>query len=409
MRSGRPLSKQSDDLAGNLKMRLSAARQSGQDEQSLGPMVDKLLLAKGIRGVDTETRATILSEFRRALIDAFERRLRNEEGDYSPDPKAERFPEWQAPNTGPKVSLTGLVEDWWRLEATPANLATSTHESYESTMRRFVAFLGHDDATRVGADDVIAFKDERLAAGISPKTVKDSDIAGLKSVFGFALSHRRLPSNPAQGITVKLGKKSRTRDKGFTPEEAKTILSHALHHQCGRERPKTCAAKRWIPWLCAYTGARVGEMAQLRKQDVRREGEHWVITITPEAGIVKTKEMRRVPLHAHLIELGFASFVEGAADGYLFIDVRNGEKPERGGVTNRVREFVREVVPDPNVQPNHAWRHLFKTIGFEVGIQERVLDAICGHAPRHVGGTYGDVTLKTMAAAIAKLPRFEAT
>ena len=50
----------------------------------------------------------------------------------------------------------------------------------------------------------------------------------------------------------------------------------------------------------------------------------------------------------------------------------------------------------------------FKAIGPEGDIQKRVLDAICGHAPRHVGAAYGDVTLKTMAAAVAKLPCFEA-
>jgi integrase len=375
-------------------------------EQLLGPIIRRLLLAEGIKQVDRATWQTLLDEFREAMLDAFERRKREAEGNYAPDPKSGRFPEWQAPGSGPHISLTGLVEDWWR-EAQATGLAVSTYESYRNTMRRFVAFLGHDDAARVGTEDVIAFKDNRLAAGISPKTVKDSDIAGLKSIFGFAVSNLHLPSNPAAGVTLKLGKKLRTRDKGFTANEATAILSLALHHQCGRERPKTCAAKRWVPWLCAYTGARVGEICQLRKQDVRSEGEHWIITITPEAGTVKTKEMREVPLHAHLIEIGFASFVEGATDGYLFANVRPGKKALRGGVANRVREFVRAVVADPKVAPNHAWRHLFMTIGFDAGIQERVLDAICGHAPRYVGGTYGDVSMKAKVDAIERLPRFE--
>jgi len=42
------------------------------------------------------------------------------------------------------------------------------------------------------------------------------------------------------------------------------------------------AARRWVPWLSAYTGARVGEITQLRKQDViKRDGIH-AIHITPE-------------------------------------------------------------------------------------------------------------------------------
>lgn len=58
---------------------------------------------------------------------------------------------------------------------------------------------------------------------------------------------------------------------------------------------------------------------------------------------------------------------------------------------------------DPNVAPNHGWRHRFKTIGMEAGIPPRILDAIQGHAPRTVADGYGEVTLKTMAAEIAKL------
>ena len=38
----------------------------------------------------------VLLAFWQALRDAFESRKRNAEGDYSPDAKSERFPEWTA-------------------------------------------------------------------------------------------------------------------------------------------------------------------------------------------------------------------------------------------------------------------------------------------------------------------------
>ena len=47
---------------------------------------------------------------------------------------------------------------------------------------------------------------------------------------------------------------------GFTDEEARTILQAAEKET----RPVT----RWLPLLCAASGARVGEMAQLRSEDV---------------------------------------------------------------------------------------------------------------------------------------------
>jgi len=74
---------------------------------------------------------------------------------------------------------------------------------------------------------------------------------------------------------------------------------------------------------------------------------------------------------------------------------------------NRVTDFVRTIVTDPNVPPNHGWRHKFKTVGIEAGMEERILDAIQGHKPRTVGGGYGRVTLKAKADAMRQFPRYE--
>lgn len=415
---------------GSALERLNATMERGEPsdlEPPLGPLVDRLLLAEGIAAVDPESRAMLLTAFALALRDAFERRHREAGGDYRPDPKSERFPEWRPPETaarelqaapsGPAASpsLTGLVEAWWR-EASAAGRKPSTRESYTNSMAALVAFLGHDDPRRVTPEDVVRFKDHRLACvnprtgrPISAKTVKDSDLAGLKTVFGWAVANRLMPSNPAAGLTIRVGKAPRLRSKGFTEGEALAILSAALHHQPGAERPWTAAAKRWVPFLSAYTGARVGELGQLRKQDLRREGVHWAIRITPEAGTVKTNEARDVVLHPHLVEQGFPAFVEAAPPGHLFLrPARDGDVlGPLQGLKNRLAEFARAVVPDPNVAPNHGWRHRFKTVGREAGIDGRVLDAIQGQAPRTVAESYGDVSLKTIAAAVERLPRYE--
>ena len=310
------------------------------------------------------------------------------------------------------LSLTGLLEGWWQ-EAKAAGRKPSTYESYRNTTKGFVAFLKHDDATRVSADDVVAFKDYRLSTPSaktgkipSAKTVKDSDLSALKTLFGWAVVNRKLLENPAAGLTIKLGKPRRMRSKGFTDAEAVAILTAAQSYRDGNERACTAAAKRWVPWLCAFTGARVGEIGQLRKQDVRQEGDVWVIHITPDAGTQKTNEARDVVLHPQLVELGFPAFVTSCADGHLFLTpAKTGDVlGPLQGLKNRLAEFAREIVPDPNVAPNHGWRHRFKTVGMEAGIAPRILDAIQGQATRSVADSYGEVTLKTMAAAVLQLP-----
>jgi len=125
--------------------------------------------------------------------------------------------------------------------------------------------------------------------------VKDSDIAALKSVLGWAVNNGLLKDNPAAGLKVIAPKKTRTREPGFSGEEAKKLLQHAVAYKpSAGVSAKMAAAKRWVPWLCAYSGARVGEIVQLRKQDVRREGGLAFIVITPEAGPVKDKKAREV-------------------------------------------------------------------------------------------------------------------
>jgi hypothetical protein len=117
--------------------------------------------------------------------------------DFRRDTRPDRFPEW-TPQQAPKVpangtltpTLTGILEGWWK-EAQAAGRKPSTYECYRATTEAIVAFLGHDDARRVTADDVVRFKDHRLSTinprtgkPISAKTVKDSDLSGLKTLFG---------------------------------------------------------------------------------------------------------------------------------------------------------------------------------------------------------------------------------
>jgi predicted RNA binding protein with dsRBD fold (UPF0201 family) len=42
-----------------------------------------------------------------------------------------------------------------------------------------------------------------------------------------------------------------------------------------------------------------------------------------------------------------------------------------------------------------------------VAIEHRILDAIQGHRPRNAAEGYGEVTIKTQAAAVGKLPRYK--
>ena len=79
-----------------------------------------------------KTKSALLRAFALAFRDALEARVRNAGGDFSPDPRAERFPDWEdtTPTSAakPSVSLKGLVDGWW-MEMQKAGRTISTYES----------------------------------------------------------------------------------------------------------------------------------------------------------------------------------------------------------------------------------------------------------------------------------------
>ena len=103
-------------------------------------------------------------------------------------------------------------------------------------------------------------------------------------------------------------------------------------------------------------------------------------------------------------------FVTAAKSGPLFHSATDPEKYQKAAiiVSNKLSEWLRlnGLRPD-GLQPNHAWRHRFKTQCLELGISGRVMDAIQGHAGKTAGDNYGDVTLKAKRDAIEKIVSYE--
>src|SRR5438105_5721029 len=105
------------------------------------------------------------------------------------------------------------------------------------------------------------------------------------------------------------------------------ILQASLSPDHGRLSREHARARRWIPWIAAYSGARVGEIAQMRGCDFIQIDGIWTMRITPEAGSTKSGHARLVPLHRHLIEQGLLKIAREAGLGPMFYNPRRG----RGG------------------------------------------------------------------------------
>lgn len=298
--------------------------------------------------------------------------------------------------------------------------SAATVKKWRSALNALIDHLGHDDAARVTSDDIVAWKNALLAVGAdgerarSQVTVRDGYLGAVKPVFAWAVANRLIEANPVSGVRVSVPRRTRTRsEKGYTDAEAKTVLLAALDVDCAAEPSFGAFARRWLPWLCAYTGARVGEIAQLRAGDIEQTEEGtWYLTITPEAGTQKGGFARKVALHPHLVEQGFVAAAK-TCQGPLFYDPslkRAGSKgnPQHKKAAQRIANWVRSLgVTDKALQPNHGWRHRFITIARDIGMDPDVRRAITAHAANDEHADYGDVLVRSSYRALAGFPRYE--
>ena len=347
-----------------------------------------------------EARDSFLDWLYEDLAAALRRLIRLADGDYSDDKYAERFPKFNGPDSG--VTPQQLFEAWVA-ERKPAR---SSIESWRYVFAEIAQHFKDRSAASISPDEAQDWI-RSLVGARSAATVRKNWITASKTVFGWAVEHKRLPRNPFADVKITVPKKQALRDtKAFLPDERRTILAAALGIT-NIDTPDD-AAKRWVPWLCAYTGARPGEITQLRGGDViERDGVH-ALRITPDAGAVKGREARVVPLHEHLIAQGFLRFVVRWGTGPLFYrtaqqedhtDPLKAKKPRYVQARQRLAAWVRGLgLNDKELSPNHAWRHSFKQIADRAGISERMSDYITGHAHKSVGATYGAPMLNDMAS-----------
>lgn len=355
--------------------------------------------------------------FMRAEIAALERMLERDEGNFAGS-VADPLIQPPAPSEAPvaPVPIMSLFEEY-----IASRQAIGKHKddgrNWTYPVKHLIGFLQHDDARKVTRRNLLDWRDALIASGMSPKTVADKYLAAVRAVLRWAHENERLPTNEAATVKQQTPRKVSTRERGYTTAEAVKILKATIGYEpaqvanpANRESAHIAAAKRWVPLLCAFTGARVTELTQLRKQDFRVEDGRWVLRITPEAGSVKTGQYRDVPLHRQVVELGFIDFLKGADPGPLFHRAKSVERyhAAASGISGKISQWLQSLglVPD-EVQPLYGWRHRFKTLGFELGAPGRVLDAIQGHPGKTASDRYGDVTNAAKLRLIDSMPDYD--
>lgn len=304
-----------------------------------------------------------------------------------------------APPASPASQRTTSFQellDGWKAERRP--VAKTVYE-WSRVIRKLEKYLGHTDANRLTSENLVDWKRSMVAAGLRPKTIQGAKLSPVRAILQWGVQNKLLGANAAEGISLELRAKQGERKRSFTDEEAKIILGAAL----SENEP----VKRWVPWIGAYTGARLSEICQLRREDVLKVEDIWCMKFVPEAGSLKTSGSERiVPAHPALLECGFLNFVAEVKSGPLFAELSPDKFGKRGGNgTKMIGRFVRQLgLKDPRLSPSHSWRHRIKTLGRKHGLAQDIQNAITGHGSKSVADSYGEFPVEALYRELCKIP-----
>jgi integrase len=295
------------------------------------------------------------------------------QGDYSPDPEAEKFPAYVSPCITPKseqpndIPLLWVAINEWIAEKTRASgkkkraaWSKGTAGSYELAARRFLELVGDRPLSEYKKRDAKAFKEAYLvlpktefikkqfvgltfseivskakkiaanaeAAGtelpfvcVDESTI-NKNIGFVQALWGWARKHYDdVPTNPFEGMKLTGQTDAVEQRDPFTTEELQKIFDAPVFTGCKSSKAWQTPGSHvpyhegiyWVPLIGLFTGARSGEIIQLEVDDIVEERGilHFKITARRKGQKLKsTNAERKIPVHSMLIRLGIREFAE---------------------------------------------------------------------------------------------------
>lgn len=387
-------------------------------EAVVNKLIQALVLKQGVIAIDQQSSQKLKARIVKDLPNIAKMLAAiQDDGDYREPDFAKGRPKLKEAfsKSAERVTFKQLLAGWQR----DRNPKPASVKAYGHWCAAFVRWRkGSDDAATITRKEMIAWK-EALQSDpkLNGKGIK-LKLEGVRSILEWGIANEKLPyeHNPARGVTVAA---SKSKKKGWPDEQAALILTKA-REQTGY--------LRWAPLLMAVTGARAGEIAQLRLSDLKEDAQgRWSITILPEAGTVKTEAGERtIPLHSAVVREGFPRYVRALDKEtnllfpQLFATVKRKKPVVSEAEATRISRLSGDQMgrwlygpkvglkPDKRYSPRHAWRHRISSLMREhcPSDAEARLAALLGHSNESITSRYGNAPpLRWIREGIESIPR----
>lgn len=290
----------------------------------------------------------------------------------------------------PNVSWTDLYGVWVKECDRPER----TRAAYLAAIDWFKEFRPSAPPLQATRQDALEYRDYlrdelKLASGtISNKlgflaTIINSGLDNGK--YGKLLKH-----NHFGGVRVKKSKRGEADKKRrpFSDADLKAIFGSKIYTENSRPLGGCGEAAAWIPAIAFLSGANLEEIAVLTTSQfhVDARGNPYF-----QVGASKNENRadREVPIHPDLIEAGLLEYVKSCS-GRLFPKVKSAGEVQSSAFSKWFGRHLDTLHITAKSKVFHSFRHLFKDLCRNAGLDDSAVDQICGHEPGTEGGKYGE-------------------
>ncbi|TLX62146.1 integrase [Stutzerimonas nosocomialis] len=291
------------------------------------------------------------------------------------------------------LSWEGLSDSYMAEHAVNVKVSTlSTLRTQHTVIGRAFAAVGIADLSKHKREDLIAVRSHLLEAR-APSTVNVL-LATLTTVLKWAEANDLIKK--AYTAKLKLTKATMSKREGLTESQ----VAQAMEHVNGL--PVT-SWQRWGLSLLAITGARVGEVARLTKDDIRQIDGYWCIDINengPGKSLKNRYSARLVPLTDGAFGFDLTAFLEAVNAGALPSDNGVNAMNASRGLGALLKEALKGDRMDN--QTLHSLRHSMASRLQSKGTPLPFTQAILGHASGSISyDAYGGgIPIKALAEVL---------
>jgi len=223
----------------------------------------------------------------------------------------------------------------------------------------------------------------------------------LSAVFSYGLEEDKVAKNPFVNLRMKEARKAKSKRQPMGEHDLTKLFTGLTQ---GSE-------DFWVTMIAAYQGARQNEILQLRREDIFKERDTWVISFHDrfDDNSLKTESsVRVVPIHHHLISLGLADWVASIGKGQrLFQSASLGIY---GNYSQTYSKHINAVFRSLRVTNHfHSLRHSFRDACREAEVPSDIADYLGGWSgSASVSRSYGalEFSLNHMKRQLNKVSYF---